>query len=113
MIIIHTKDPLVLKNKILEAVNSEDEFITWKVISEKFKGDTTIHKFIMHKEDQWSTVVLFMAAKSDNTLEITSYAYKDNDGVFGSKKPHVEGRFTAALLSNMLDEFNRIEYIKD
>lgn len=113
MIKVYTQNPSALKNKILKAAKSKDELVTWTVLSESFKGEKTKHDFIQHNVDQWSVVALFMEVKSNNIIEITSYPYNDKDGVFKSKKPHVEGRFTAALLSNMLDEFNRIEYIKD
>jgi len=122
MIVICTKDneaSSVMK-KIIDAANktSEDSLYnleTWDIIHGAYEDTDEKDLFIYNTDKDWEGNVCLAidVVKHDEVLirpfELEN-AEVDN---FKNKRGHIQGRFIGALLSNMSDEFLKIEVIPE
>ncbi|PXV66820.1 hypothetical protein CLV62_10480 [Dysgonomonas alginatilytica] len=123
MIKIYTKDnhAKLLIKLILDAVNkntdnSKYDFKTWTVKMRPMKNTGKLESFINHIDKDWNEkVMLFLDEKENNIIQVIACYDEHNIDIDGytSQRPHIQGRFIGALLSNMPSEFIKIEVIPD
>lgn len=126
MIRIYTKDNHAKKliEMIFAAADKENgdstySFDTWELITVTVGDDNIEEKRINHTDGDWSKTAILKINDStllkDNVITIIPRWISGciTEEIYKSKRPHIQGRFIGALLSNMPKEFIKIEVIPD